>query len=92
MLKKCFPISFIALTLFSSAYASDNGWQICPEKRAKLCIEIYEPVCGEKDTNIRCITEPCPSYTYEVYSNSCKACADPDVKRYKDGECKNDKD
>jgi hypothetical protein len=59
-----------------------------PEQRnADACIEIFQPVCGLVDTNIRCITEPCPSSKQQTFSNSCHACRDKNVLGYTRGEC-----
>ncbi len=36
-----------------------------------ICTADYAPVCGISKANIACITEPCPSYEFKTYSNSC---------------------
>ncbi|MFH1979037.1 MAG: Gmad2 immunoglobulin-like domain-containing protein [Patescibacteria group bacterium] len=55
------------------------------QRNVDACIEIYQPVCAT--VNIQCVTTPCNPIT-ETYSNSCKACSNPLVSSYKDGECK----
>lgn len=37
----------------------------------KICTTQYDPVCGRRDTGIRCVTTPCPSSELKTYSNSC---------------------
>ncbi len=67
----------------------NDGKVYCkPEQRsADFCIEVYQPVCGAKDNGIRCITEPCDTFEFKTYSNSCFACLDSDVIYYEEGEC-----
>lgn len=56
-----------------------------PEQRnADACIEIYQPVCGQ--VQVQCITTPCDPVK-ETFANSCKACANPLVMSYTEGEC-----
>lgn len=56
-----------------------------PEQRnAEFCIEIYQPVCGQ--VQIQCITTPCDPIK-ETFANSCKACSNPNVISYTEGEC-----
>jgi hypothetical protein len=58
-----------------------------PEQRnVDACIEIYQPVCGQMQ--VECITEPCDPIK-ETFENSCKACANPRVISYTQGECLN---
>jgi len=53
------------------------------EERSKECIEIYRPVCGWSNENVRCLVYPCA----DNYANSCKACANRDVGSYTLGKC-----
>ena len=56
-----------------------------PEQRnVDSCIEIYQPVCAI--VNIQCITTPCEPIK-ETFENSCKACTNPLVSSYVNGEC-----
>ena len=56
-----------------------------PEQRnVDGCIEIYQPVCGQ--VQVQCITTPCDPVK-ETYENSCKACVNPNVLSYTEGEC-----
>jgi hypothetical protein len=48
------------------------------------CIEIYQPVCGQ--LQVQCVTAPCDPVK-ETFENSCKACANPNVISYIEGEC-----
>ncbi len=59
----------------------------CTEPRPQMCTREYQPVCGLRDTGIRCVTEPCPSIENKTYGNACDACADPDVISYSPGAC-----
>jgi lipid-binding SYLF domain-containing protein len=60
-----------------------------PESRqAEACAEIYQPVCGESDTGVRCVRAPCPeSRSGKTYPNACAACREPSVLGYRDGPC-----
>jgi len=56
-----------------------------PEQRnVDACIEIYQPVCAT--VNVQCVTTPCDP-VQETFSNSCKACTNPLVSSYTNGEC-----
>lgn len=50
-----------------------------------LCPAVYEPVCGV-NTNIQCVTEPCPEGIYQTYSNSCELAAQDGLLQFED-EC-----
>jgi len=55
-----------------------------PEQRkAEVCTEIWEPVCGWFDTSIQCFKYPCAV----THGNECEACTDPNVEYWTDGEC-----
>jgi hypothetical protein len=59
-----------------------------PEQRnVDGCIEIYQPVCGQ--VQVECITTPC-NPVKETFENSCKACNNPRVMSYTEGECSTD--
>jgi hypothetical protein len=62
----------------------------CVDPRPELCTQDYRPVCGLRDTGIRCVTTPCDSTEWKTYSNGCTACSDPDVERYRPGACGED--
>jgi hypothetical protein len=53
------------------------------DRKAEFCIEIYQPVCGWNNENIKCIDYPCAA----TYSNSCKACQEENVAYWIAGEC-----
>lgn len=59
----------------------------CDEPRRPMCTREYRPVCGERDTGVRCITTPCPSREQRTYPNACAACADNKVVGYRDHAC-----
>ncbi|MBY0328831.1 hypothetical protein K2Q02_01920, partial [Patescibacteria group bacterium] len=52
-----------------------------------MCTMQYAPVCGKKDTGVRCVTTPCPSYEIKTYGNSCMLKGDKAEYLY-EGECK----
>jgi len=52
-----------------------------------FCTLNYDPVCGRKDTGIRCITTPCDSTEDVTYSNMCSLDVD-DAEFLYEGECK----
>jgi len=58
---------------------SDDSPRFCPLN--------YDPVCGQKDTGIRCVTTPCPSTEIKTYGNSCQLAADKAEFLY-EGECR----
>ena len=38
------------------------------------CIALFDPVCAKKhNPSVACITEPCPTYEYKTFGNSCEA-------------------
>ncbi len=50
------------------------------------CTREYMPVCGIKDTGIRCITSPCPSSEEKTFGNQCML-ENSDFKFLHKGEC-----
>lgn len=58
-------------------------------KKPTICTMEYAPVCGRKDTGIRCVTTPCPSTEDKTYGNLCSLRAD-DAQYLHDGECRVD--
>jgi len=62
----------------------------CVDPRSPICTQDYHPVCGLRDTGIRCVTTPCDSAEWKTYSNACSACSDPSVERYRPGACEAD--
>lgn len=62
----------------------------CPENRPDVCTQIYQPVCAQVDTGVRCVTTPCPSAEYKTLGNACTACSDEKVAGYIEGECEID--
>jgi hypothetical protein len=59
----------------------------CEDPRSPICTQDYRPVCGLRDTGIRCVTTPCDSTEWITYSNACTACSDSSVERYRPGAC-----
>lgn len=59
----------------------------CRDSRPEMCTEQYLPVCGLRETGVRCVTAPCPATEWRTYSNGCKACSDPKVIGYKADAC-----
>ena len=37
------------------------------------CLAIFDPVCAKTESNIVCVTEPCPSHAYRTTGNACSA-------------------
>jgi hypothetical protein len=56
-------------------------------ERPEICTREYVPVCGLRDTGIRCVTPPCPSGEWRTYGNACEACSDASVTGYTEGAC-----
>jgi len=54
-----------------------------------FCTLQYDPVCGQIDTGIRCITTPCDTFEEKTYSNKCMMNVDKATFLY-EGECKID--
>lgn len=48
------------------------GIQILAQEEPAFCTAQYDPVCGEVDTGIRCITTPCPSPEKKTFGNACE--------------------
>jgi len=65
----------------------DALYKACNEPRPQICTREYRPVCGTRDTGIRCVTTPCASQEHKTYGNACTACSDPKVIEYRSGEC-----
>jgi hypothetical protein len=63
------------------------GWVACEPPRPEMCTREWRPVCARRDTGVRCVTTPCPSWETKTYGNSCSACADPAVHGWRPGEC-----
>ncbi len=63
----------------------------CADPRSPICTQDYLPVCGLRDTGIRCVTTPCDSTEWKTYSNACTACSDTSVERYRPGACEGDR-
>lgn len=89
--KKFIVIGAIALIiiLWGVWYYNQGGVPadktLCDEesRQAAFCIELYEPVCGWNNEDIKCIKYPCA----QDYSNPCFACKDKNVEYYTIGEC-----
>jgi len=37
------------------------------------CPAVFDPVCAKDESNIACITEPCPTHEYKTFGNFCEA-------------------
>ena len=59
----------------------------CTDPRPQMCVQIYRPVCAERDNGVRCVTTPCDSTDPREYPNSCEACRDPLVYSWVPGPC-----
>ena len=89
-------VLFVLFSLLASGCASqsskperkDNAlYKACHDPRPQICTREYRPVCGTRDTGVRCVTTPCASHEYKTYGNACTACADPKVIEYRHGAC-----
>lgn len=89
-------LSVILLLTVLSACASeiprivskdDALYKACKNPRPQICTREYRPVCGTRDTGIRCLTTPCASTERKTYGNACTACADSTVIEYRSGKC-----
>lgn len=66
----------------------ESALTMCKDPRPEICTKEYMPVCGSRDTGMRCVTEPCDGAAeWKTYGNKCTACADPKVIGYKPGVC-----
>ena len=63
----------------------------CTDPRSPICTQDYRPVCGLRDTGIRCVTTPCDSTEWKTYSNACAACSDSSVEGHRPGACEADR-
>ena len=52
-------------------------------RNADVCMELYMPVCGWFNQEIKCVKAPCA----QTFSNSCFACLNSNVEYYTLGEC-----
>ena len=59
----------------------------CTNPRPEMCTMDYRPVCGIRDTGVRCVTTPCDSTELMTYGNGCQACGDAAVIGYSEGAC-----
>ena len=67
---------------------AEESFQACPERRPETCTKFYQPVCGQRDTGVRCVMAPCTeAVEWLSYGNQCMACADDKVHGYYDGAC-----
>ena len=65
---------------------SNENRNYCSDESRKglFCAQVYQPVCGWFNSQIKCIRYPCA----EIYSNSCVACHDGKVDYWIERECK----
>lgn len=73
---------------FAQTISPAPEWIACPQQRAEVCAQIYKPVCATLDTQVRCVTTPCPSQNTKTFSNSCMACTNRNVTGFIDSACK----
>jgi hypothetical protein len=71
----------------SPAPSEEQALTVCTDPRPEMCTREYMPVCGSRDTGIRCVTTPCPSAEWKTYGNACDACSDPKVIGHRPGAC-----
>jgi len=82
------PAAAQADTDESLASDLEDTFESCPELRPEVCSHIYQPVCGQRDTGVRCVMAPCDeAVEWRDYGNQCSACADQNVYGYHQGSC-----
>jgi len=65
-----------------------EGAVVCQEPISNLCPLNYDPVCGTRDTGVRCVTSPCPeAIETKTYGNACAACNDEKILHHVRGAC-----
>ncbi len=62
----------------------------CNNPRPDICSKEYRPVCGYRDSGVRCVSTPCDNTQWKTYSNGCDACSDRQLQYYRAGACGND--
>ena len=97
LIRVCASSAFLAITLLGMACPSAPGSldpateerasRTCDEPRPEMCAQMYDPVCAQRDTGVRCVTTPCESSEAREYPNACEACRDPKVISYVPGPC-----
>lgn len=79
--------SIVANTKYDSINSAISIMNKVLEDNIEICTLEFDPVCGRKDTGIRCITTPCDSSEDISYSNICHLEADKAEFLYQ-GSCK----
>ncbi|MFY0676089.1 MAG: hypothetical protein JXR18_02275 [Neptuniibacter sp.] len=81
------PAKYMLLALMVCTISACKSTQVipnqamtCPEQRPEMCTMNYLPACGYVSATV-----------FKTYSNTCAACADPEVVAVVDGECKTGK-
>jgi hypothetical protein len=82
-----YTTSITANTKYDSVKSAIDKLDKSLIKDSVFCPLNYDPVCGRKDTGVRCITTPCDSTEDITYGNSCALGVDKAEFLY-DGECK----
>ena len=71
---QCEAESNNAAVLFKGECGKLEGKPV--ESLPAACPEVFAPVCAKKyNPSVACITEPCPTYEYKTFGNSCEAAA-----------------
>jgi len=76
-------------TSFAEARVEVDVFAKADDESPIICTMQYDPVCGEYETGIRCVTTPCPSTARKTYGNACQLGAEK-AKFLYTGECKTD--
>lgn len=72
--------------------AAAGDYTACTEPRPEMCTQDYRPVCGLRDTGVRCVTTPCDAaWEEKTYSNACAACSHADVHGWRPGVCSDER-
>ena len=87
IIMSCQPVKKHTREQQSSGAIKNSLFKTCSSPRPNMCTQEYNPVCAKKDTDIRCVTTPCPSEEEVTFGNACGACSDSKVSAYRLGEC-----
>ncbi|WP_210395595.1 hypothetical protein [Motiliproteus sediminis] len=74
---RCIGLPFFALLLVGCASEPMIVTAVhCSEPRPMVCTMDYQPVCGQREDNVR-----------QTYANGCSACGDTEVLGFDQGAC-----
>ena len=83
----CISCSVLAKSESEKQIIDGSVYIKCIDPRPQICTREYIPVCAIKNTDVECVTTPCPTTENNTHATGCTACADPKVIKYKQGKC-----